>query len=81
MKKTVSGVFVPCYYNLCEACPPFSIKRDNVGYDDDLCELFREVLEIKWLDDTRKPQHSLMGKRVTITIEVENHTSGESVIK
>jgi len=80
MKKIIEGIFARIYYNDCEAGCPLGLLPKGVEDKTDpdhiwltsrenLCDLFKEAL-LPWAEHENE-QHSLIGKKVKITIEVE----------
>lgn len=75
MKKEFAGVFERIYYNDCEAGCPLGVFIKGKNQDaspDVLCDLIKEVFNLD-LDFTENssPDHALIGKKVKITVEVE----------
>jgi len=71
IKKIIEGVFAPIYYNECEACSPLgiNIKQARNNGDCTLCDILKEELNIE--PDMFNNKHELIGKKIKITIEIE----------
>ena len=78
MKKVIEGIFKEPYYNKCEAGCPLGIALRGKSYSpatkiraecDVLCDLVKEAFDLPW--NTEDVPNKLLGKKVKITIEVE----------
>jgi len=74
MKKEFAGVFEKVCYNDCEAGCPLGIHIKGKNQDespDVLCDLVKEAFNLDLDLMEGSPSHALVGKKVKITIEVD----------
>ena len=84
MKKVIEGTFDAIYYNACENYQPLCIKIGEYG--EDLCGIVKEALDLRFGEEEKSPirslswhkKHNLHGKRIKITLEIDDSELGEN---
>lgn len=76
LKKVIEGFLEKPYYNECEAGSPLGIDCEGsgkCGKCDVICDLIKEAFKLPYdLDfDSNDEENKFFGKKVKITIEVE----------